>query len=307
MKTYELRATSNPHVFRVVDRAGEWAHYFEDTTNTYLRGATSILGRSYPKGEGFYIALKRATPEEWDRKLSEAGDRGDAIHQFIAKILSGEQCDRHTKVLAENNIDYRELADDEWDAILSFERWWNAHAPKLIAYEQTVASLSLGYAGTLDVICRLTKSCGARCCNCKDAVGKVALLDWKSGGGIYESYGAQVACYAYSDLSHLLHGLTVTVTGIVRIGTSHVTTGGYECKFYSQEETARNMDRFLAAKLLDDQNYRPFDPAKEIRDIPETLSLTIEREEISTVAEKPNKTRKPRVKKSTKATKKKAV
>src|ERR1041384_3111063 len=193
MKTYTHETTSNPDIFRVVDRAGDWEWYYVKSLDTYVRGNTTILKRGYAKGAGFYEALKRATPEEWDRKLEAAGDKGDAVHQAIKQILAGIQVDRHTLILAENNRDTREMTDEEWSCILSFGRFWTAHNPLLIASEQTVAYLHhepgcpfdgkepvgrycpCGWAGTLDAIIRPRQACGARCCKCEGVIGKVTL------------------------------------------------------------------------------------------------------------------------------------
>jgi hypothetical protein len=302
MKTYEPRATSNPDIFRVVDRAGNWDTYYIKSLDLYIRAATAILKRGYAM-PGLLQWAKNHTAEEAEQILQVAGDRGDAVHQAIALILSGVQVDRQTKVLADNNVDYRNLTDSEWDCILSFERFWNAHQPKLIAFEQTVANVQDGYAGTLDAIIRLTKSCGARCCNCTDFVGYPVLVDWKTSGGIWDNYGAQVAAYA---MAWQERPMPIHSTGIVRLGTNHKTTGGYQCEFYNPKETLNHYMEFLAAKRIDDASYRPFDPAKEIFDIPETLSLTIEREEAAVPA-KPKKSRKPRAKKAAAKSTKKAA
>lgn len=282
MKTYELRPTSNPELFRVVDRNGDWTTYFHQPTKTYLRAVNHILTTGYAKGPRFYEWLKSQTKEEAERILERAGERGDRIHQFIAKVLSGEKMHRYSKVLAEDSQTEVSLANDEWDAILAWQSFWTRHEPKLIAYEMSVFNLKVGYAGTLDAILRITKECGNRYCPCKGLAGKLGLYDWKSSSGIRAEYGAQIAAYGASEsLKKFLGKHKLDYSAILRIGTNHKTTGGYELEVYNRKESQTHFKEFLAAVQIANAEYRPFDPDKEIYDIPDTLSMTVEREELN--------------------------
>lgn len=278
MKTYELRATSDPDLKRVVDREGEWETYFHEPSGLYLRGVTAILHRAWGKPQLMTWA-KNQLPGIVEQKLRYGGEKGDAVHQFIAKVLSGAKCSRETMVSAEDRITKRLLKNDEWDAVLSFTRFWIAHEPRLIAHEKTVANLRKRYAGTMDLILRLTKACKVKWCACKPFIGRLLLLDWKSGGGIYDDMGAQVASYANADLSAILRGHKLAGSGIVRLGTKHKTTGGYEAQFYDWHETRRHFAEFQAAIKIDDASYRPFDPAV-IFDIPDSVTITVDHEEL---------------------------
>lgn len=286
MKSYEFVKTDDKDLERVVDRNGDWTHYYYKPTNQYLRSVNFILDAGYAKGIGFIQYLKNKSADEIDRKLREAGDRGDAIHQFIKKILSGEKVGRETQVLAEDNIMLRILSDDEWDAILSFQSFWNAHEPKLIVYEKAIYNLKDEYAGTLDGIIRLTKKCEVKTCRCNDLVEKVGLYDWKSGGGIWDSYGAQIASYGVAYNLRALALQKAEYTAILRIGTSHKTTGGYEFQPYDRQETNIHYKEFLAAKQIADANYKSFNPEKEIYEIPDTLNIKVERELIKPITKK---------------------
>jgi hypothetical protein len=277
VKTYELRATSHPDLCRVVDCDGDWQFYFHRPTERYLRGITTVLNAGFEKGPGFHEAEKRATPEEWNRKLLAGSDRGDAIHQAISTILSGEPFGRYSNVLAADNVTNRCLRNDEWDAVLSFERFWTSHDCVVVAHEESACNLQLGIAGTLDVILRMRKACGDRYCKCAKFVDKLGLLDWKSGRGVYESFGAQVAALAHSDLVRLIGSHSIRWTGIVRVGTTHKR--GFELAPYGLAETTLNFKRFRAALTIAEAHMPPFD-AKHIREIPEELSLTIERENL---------------------------
>jgi len=276
MKTYEPKSTSDKNLFRLIDRNGDWTHYYHKPSNKYLRSVNYILDMGYPKGVGLIQWLKSKTAEEAERLLRSAGDRGDAIHQLISLIFAGEAKDRSSQVLSEDNKTLRFLTNSEWDAILAFQEFWNDHDPILIVSEMSVYNLKVGYAGTLDAVLMLTKQCENKLCKCKDYINKIGVWDWKSGGGIYNSYGPQIAAYGVSDnLKKLLGKNRPTYTAIARIGTSHKR--GYELKFYDKNETNTHYKEFLAAKQNADADYRPFDPNKEIYEIPETLNLVIKR------------------------------
>jgi hypothetical protein len=291
MKTFDLRPTSDPNLFRVVDRDGEWERYAaaiewrqidgkaEVTRFAFLRGVTAILHRAWGK-PALMNYLRNQSPEAIEKKFHYAGEKGDAVHQFIARVLSGEPFNLSTVVRSEDRITDRQLKYPEWDCVLSMSRFWAMHEPKLIAHELSVANLTKGYAGSLDAIVRLTKSCGLgpkKGCDCEKFIGRLLLLDWKSGAGIWPDMGAQVAAYANADLSKILHGNRLGGTAIVRLGTKH--RNGFEGKFFNVEKTRKNWKRFQSAINIDDADYKPFDPDC-IFDIPESVSLTVEREEL---------------------------
>lgn len=188
-----------------------------------------------------------------DRKLKAAAERGDRVHPLIRLIFtvrSGEAVaaiDRHTNVLAEDNRTEVELSNDEWGYILAFEQFWTRHDAVLVDYEFPIWNLALGYAGTTDAVIRLRRDCGNRYYGCKNFIGKLGLVDWKSSGGIYESYGPRVSAYAHGEsIREILGEHTIEYTAIVRLRTNHKTTGGYEFEPYDQwkpSATSRSSSR----------------------------------------------------------------
>lgn len=290
-KTYELKPTDDKDLFRVVDREGDWTHYYHQPSKTYLRAVNFILESGYAKGARFYQYLKSKSADEADRILKAAGERSDRVHQAIRIILDTGKIDRSLKVLGEDNATLISLSNDEWDCLLAFGEFWNRHECVLISGEKSVYTLSFGYAGTLDAIVRMTKECGVRYCPCKEYVGRLGLYDWKSSGGIYSNYGAQVAAYGAAFNATATEKLDYTA--ILRIGTNHKSTGGYEFEPYNSEETNRHWKEFLAAKQIGDAEYKPFTDA-EIVEIPEVIEL---KKAVPPEEPKPEKVRKPRIKK----------
>ena len=295
MKSHTYNATSNSDLFRVVDREGNWQFYVLNPNTpeqVFLPGVTSVLGAGFAKGPRFYEYLKNGSKDQLEKTLQAAGERGDRVHQFVAMLLSGAKLDRFSKVADERGNPV-ELSNDEWDCILAFQEFWNRHDTALVAHEFAVYHIGkrASYAGTVDAVVRLRKECGNRYCSCKEFIGKVGLLDWKSSGGIYPDYGAQVAAYASADnLPEVIGPRIVEYTGIVRIGTNHKSTGGYEFKPYNLQETAANLSKFEAAAELAGEYLPPFDPAKEIVEIPDTLSLVVTKDELAKPKPKPKKT-----------------
>lgn len=288
MKSLTFVKTKHKDLFRVVDRDGNWRHYFHKPTKTYLRGITTILGEGYPKGDGFVEYLVHATPEERDRVLSMAGDRGDMVHRWIEEALSlhpkkKKYTEKHYRDEALYNRltkKRRMLTNSEWDCLVSFASFWKAHDPILLSCESSVFNLEVRYAGTLDAVLILTKECGAKTCRCGDILWKAGVWDWKSAGKIYTSYSAQTAALAESDNVHefLPKGAQIEYTAILRIGTAHKETGGYEMKArIGRHVIAADFERFLAAKLLSDFEYPAFDGTKEIEDIPDVLEISVVR------------------------------
>ena len=283
MKTFTLEPTSNKDLKRVVDRNGDWSFYKFLPTNQYLYSVNHILDLGYPKAPRLIEWMKKVSKEESDRKLKEGGERGDRIHQAIRILLSQGKIDRTTKVLAEDNKTLTNLTNDDWDALLAFQTFWERHGCVLHEMESAVKQVVVGYAGTLDAIVTMTKSCEVKSCKCNGFIGCRGLFDWKSSAGIYDSYGPQVAAYA-----HCVE-VEPDYSAILRIGTYHKTTGGYEVEFYSKEETEIHHNEFRSALELAKPNLVPFKES-EIYDIPDAITLT--KREIKT-----KKPRKPRAKK----------
>jgi hypothetical protein len=281
MKNYSFKETTNPNLDRVVDLDGDWKVYYSKKEKKFKRGITSILNRTYPKGAQFYQAMKNATPEEWDKKMNQAMDRGDAIHQFIRIMLMGDipglpRVNRLTQVMAEDNITQRSLTNDEWTSVLAFQSFWTAHDCSIIANEDSVEGLD--YAGTLDQIIRIRKKCDNRYCECEKFVGKIGISDVKTGAGVYDSYGAQLGALANADLSHLILDNEIDFTLVIHLNRK--TKVGWATQFYDKEETQKHFMEFQFAKGLDDVNYKPFNADKDIYEIPEEITMQVKMEKL---------------------------
>lgn len=268
----------------------------------YLDGVTTILKRGYTKGAFFENWLSNHTNEEREQILKAAGERGDKLHCMIDWLLTYEQegehekdevtLDREMEVFNRETKEEERLEDDEWDALLSFSEFWNRHSPVVLRSESPVYNTMFGgYAGTADALLILTRECGTKTCKCKGLVGKIGLFDWKSSSGIRASYDAQLAAYAFAENigDYLPPAQSVAYAAILRIGTSHKTTGGYEMRVLTRDAETEAQDqapyknptlffawkRFLGAKDIGDFETKPFDAEEDIIDVPDELKMIV--------------------------------
>ena len=221
--------------------------------------------------------MKNSTAEEWEKKLSEAGDQGDAIHQLIEMALSGMKINMATDILAENNKDKRKPTIVEWKKYLRFTEFVNLHGIYVLNHEETVEHEK--FIGTLDQFWVLTKSCGLdkRYCKCSEFLNKKLVNDVKTGKALYPNHKAQVAGLAKvvgAEGTMLLH-----LNG---------TDRGWSVRFFDANETEKSFERCMAAFTIDDESYKPFDPLS-IEDIPETAELRLLESVKDVPAEKPKK------------------
>lgn len=296
-KSYEMKETRHPSLCRVVDREGNWDHYYLKLPGmeegVYLRGVTGIIDRGYAKGNGLLKFLSQHTEIQRDEILKSAGGKGDKVHRAIDIISSGEtKIERDTGIFNRHTGDYDRLSNAEWDALLSWVRFWQEHIPVIFSHESPVFSMKGGYAGTSDVFWMLTKECDSKKCPCHKIIGKVGLNDYKTAKGIYPSYWSQIAAYASADnvAEYIPKGAKVEYLSVLRLGTDH-KNGGYEFQVETGDERKRSLTRFNAAKAIDDYDYKPFDPGK-IEEIPDVIEVKVDRLDPKEELVKPKKLKK---------------
>lgn len=303
MKSYELLETKHPDLFRLVDRDGNWTTYFHKPSGRYLTGITTVLDRGYTKGAGYENWLSMKTPAEREAILQAAGENGDKVHRLIDTILSsGKQSfelKRGIKVFNRAAQQDETLSNDEWDTILAWCRFWLAHEPVTYASELSVYCLEHGYAGTGDFVGILTKACDVKTCRCEELVGKVGVFDWKTGGGIYASYWSQVSAIVNADniREYLPAKAHIEYGAVLRIGTNHKTTGGYEFKTMTADEGAAAFGRFLSAKTIADFEHDQFDPDK-IYEVPDAITVPVAVADLKEPEKKSAKKRTPKAPKN---------
>lgn len=146
----------------------------------------------YPKGVGFYKWLAEKGWDEAQAAKQAAGDKGSVVHSAIEMILNGLEFRIDTKVpdrsiSTEGEAYERELAYEELLCVKSFCDWRKdveeeAGKPiDIISTERTVFSDINGYAGTVDLICK---------------IGDVPyVIDFKTSKQVWTEYELQVSAY----------------------------------------------------------------------------------------------------------------
>lgn len=140
--------------------------YTFDDVNFYP-SVTTIL-EAYPKGYYFNQWLKDLGHNS-EQVLKRAADIGSATHNLIEEYLKG-------KTVTWDGVDL-----NTWLMFLKFRDFWITYKPNVIAIEHQMVSETLGYGGTIDLICEIN--------------GKIWLIDHKTSNAIHSSYELQMAAY----------------------------------------------------------------------------------------------------------------
>ena len=157
-------------------------------------------------------SLRRNAKAHPNRVRDDAGDIGTEIHEAIAAEMRGEP--------------WELVSEPAAIAMQSYRLWQEDTTIRPIWSEQTVWSLEYGYAGSADLV----GMDGA----------KLVVLDWKTGAGVYNEAGLQVA--AYSHCIEELTGEKVDECRVVHLDKSTPAWSEYKVKDWK-----RSFNGFLSA------------------------------------------------------------
>lgn len=144
--------------------------FYQDKEGNFYPSVTTILS-IYPKGFGFNEWLK-SVGFNAELILQKAQDTGSKIHNKIDEFLNNEEI----------IWDDKEFNLAEWKMICNFMDFYDGFKPQIITNETELMSKTLGYAGTLDIVCKI-----------KD---KVYLIDFKTGNYLWKEHELQISAYA---------------------------------------------------------------------------------------------------------------
>ena len=179
----------------------------------------------YPKGIGFYKWLADKGWDEAEAIKEAAGDKGSKVHQAISVLLDGLPIKMEDSILNPSTGEPEPLTLEEYEAILSFARWHQAVRPELVAKDTTVWNDVEGYAGTVDLVCRID--------------GALWLLDFKTSKAVYPSHEMQVTAYKHAHAPWAEANL-----GILQLGYARNKAG------YKFTEVNDQWSLFLASKQI---------------------------------------------------------
>lgn len=104
-----------------------------------------------------------------NKKKDKAADAGTYIHNWIEDYVSGKNPDKPVSLQLNRVIE-------------DFLNWWEGRNIEVISPEQVFCSPTHKLAGTADLVCRVD--------------GKLTIMDWKTGSGIYPEMFIQLGAYA---------------------------------------------------------------------------------------------------------------
>jgi len=276
--TYTYEDTSDKNIKRFADQRGDWTHYYLVKEKKYVPAVSHLLSLGYSKGPRFRAYLESHTKEEIKQTLDRAGDRGARVHAAIRDLISGVQVTMTTKYPSDLQRGRQEpLNEDEWEYLLTFERWCATYQPRLIGQEETHTDGES--AGTYDALLIITVPSGDKYFP-KIAWGQDVLFlpDWKTSSGIWNEYRAQLAAYwsfvrfdkRYAKFIEAYRGRIYT--GIVRLGTAHKI--GYDLEVWDQRATeGENYKEYRAAITIAHGHEPKFDPT--IEQIPTEILIKV--------------------------------
>ena len=179
-------------------------------------------------------AIDRIKGAPWRQRDNKA-DIGTAVHD-VAELLAG------TPAGGEYELDLADYDESIHGYLLSLLGWFEKHQPIVEATEATVWSRQHGYAGTLDLICKLPG---------RHEDGGFMLLDFKTSKGVYGETALQLAAYAHADFILLDDGSEHDLPGpIVELGVIHITPDGTPARLYPVEHDPAFFAMFLSAKTI---------------------------------------------------------
>ena len=155
--------------------------FYTDDNGQHYPSATTIL-EAYPKPFQLMQWMKEVGSKA-DEIRDAAGRRGSNVHQLTEDYDNGKP----------------KFSLEEWNMFERYVDFSKMYKPEHLLIEQTFVNGSLGFAGTLDRICRID--------------GKSYVLDIKTSNGIYNSYWLQLAAYEQLYLGANLNQLP-TIDGV---------------------------------------------------------------------------------------------
>jgi hypothetical protein len=226
----------------------------------FVPSVTWIAGH-YPKGVAFYKWLAEKGWDEAEAIKHAAADKGSKIHQAIKDLVDGKTIAMDARYPGSSGA-LEELTVEEYEAIMSFADWFSDTKPEVLTSEYVVFSDEFGYAGTVDLKCRIE--------------GKTYIVDFKSGQHIWPEYELQLSAYKHAEAG--IDALAVLQVGYKR-----------NKKSFKFTEIEDKFPLFLAAKQIWANECAGQTPSQ--KDYPLSISLSQDTQEPQApkVVKKPTK------------------
>ncbi len=221
--------------------------YLKQTTNptTGLPEIKAVpsstwIASHYPKGIEYFKWLANKGWDEAEAIKSAAGGRGSKVHNAIESIFKGEEVRIDSKFMNPQTEQQEELTLEEVDCVLSFLAWYEEEKPEVICYEINVFSDKYGYAGTIDLVCKIR--------------GVLWVIDFKTSQFIWPSHRIQVSSYGkiIETGEHDIPAIPTPDTSYFQKPKLGILQLGYRMnkKKFKFTELEDKFDLFLAAKQI---------------------------------------------------------
>lgn len=146
--------------------------HFYYVNGKFLPSVTQILRETMPMPFALRQWIGDVGNEKAQAKLEKAGDRGTAIHNACEELLRGLE------------IDLTIFPEQDKKCLVAFKNWCADYQPEIIEIEKVLAS-QCGYAGTLDILCKIK--------------GKLTIVDIKTSSAVYDEYILQLTAYEQAN------------------------------------------------------------------------------------------------------------
>lgn len=155
---------------KIIVQIGEGRFYPRLDGKGWNKSVTTVVSACYPKSKYLIDWQIDVGKERADEILKEAGEDGTIIHACAEKLMNGEQ------------VSVAELNDKQKRCVNAFVLWFNEVKPEIVAIEVRVDHNELGYAGRIDLVCKID--------------GELYIVDYKSSNSVHASHKVQVGGYA---------------------------------------------------------------------------------------------------------------
>lgn len=147
----------------------------------------------------------------------KAADIGTCAHLMVQCYIANEKPD--LSQFSQDTIDQAE------NALISFFEWEKSHKIEPVLLEKGMVSDNYLFGGTVDCVANLD--------------GKLWLIDFKTGSGIYDEMGMQLAAYRKLLIEH---GYVIEGCRILRIGRSE--DEGFEDRIFDNRQLEKQWEIF---------------------------------------------------------------
>ena len=145
-------------------------YYYVD--EKFCPGVTTILGQTLPMPYALRRWIGDMGNERAEKRFEAAGERGTAIHNACEMLLAGAELKLEK--------DFPKKKDQK--AIVGFINWFNDVKPEFnVADIEMVVASQLGFAGTLDLFCKID--------------GEPTIVDFKTSSAVHISHKLQITAY----------------------------------------------------------------------------------------------------------------